>query len=74
MVHLVKLVWNNILFPSLGARLLDRFNRLFLVFLALLVTALLVTIIPWCGNVWLLRTDMFLLGVSLGFLSTGISI
>ncbi|KAJ1525620.1 hypothetical protein ONE63_008840 [Megalurothrips usitatus] len=54
-----------------GARLLDRFNRLFLVFLALLVTALLVTIIPWCGINWLLRTDMFLLGVSLGFLTTG---
>ncbi|KAK3930002.1 Sodium-dependent glucose transporter 1 [Frankliniella fusca] len=54
-----------------GARMLDRFNRLFLVFLALLVTALLVTIIPWCGIAWLLRTDMFLLGVSLGFLTTG---
>ncbi|XP_026277854.2 uncharacterized protein LOC113206134 isoform X2 [Frankliniella occidentalis] len=54
-----------------GARMLDRFNRLFLVFLALLVTALLVTIIPWCGIPWLLRTDMFLLGVSLGFLTTG---
>lgn len=66
-----QITLNYFLIP--GARLLDRFNRLFLVFLALLVTALLVTIIPWCGNVWLLRTDMFLLGVSLGFLSTGMS-
>ena len=54
-----------------GGMLLDRFNRLFLVFLALLMCAILVAMVPWTSITWLLRSDLILLGATMGFLLTG---
>lgn len=51
--------------------LFDRYNRLFLLFVSLLMTSTLVILTPWCQTLWILQTTMILTGVTLGFLTTG---
>lgn len=51
--------------------LFDRYNRLFLLFVSLLMTSTLVVLTPWCQTLWLLQTIMVSTGITLGFLTTG---
>nr|CAD7573897.1 unnamed protein product [Timema californicum] len=55
----------------IGGILFDRFNRLFLLFVSLLLTSVFITVIPWCIVLWLLKACMVGLGMSMGFLDTG---
>ncbi|CAG2055833.1 unnamed protein product, partial [Timema podura] len=54
--------------------LFDRFNRLFLLFVSLLLTSVFITVIPWCRVLWLLKACMVGLGMSMGFLDTGCNV
>ncbi|KAG8236350.1 hypothetical protein J437_LFUL016772 [Ladona fulva] len=58
----------------IGGLLFDRFNRLFLLFISLLLTSLFVTVTPWCKILWLLRATMVTLGILMGFLDTGCNV
>ncbi|XP_075218706.1 uncharacterized protein LOC142323231 [Lycorma delicatula] len=51
--------------------LFDRYNRQFLLFLSLLLTSLFIVITPWCYTKSLLEINMMVLGITIGFLSTG---
>jgi MFS family permease len=54
-----------------GGILFDHFNRLFLLFISLLLTAVFITATPWCHVLWLLEACMVFLGMTMGFLDTG---
>jgi predicted MFS family arabinose efflux permease len=54
-----------------GGILFDHYNRLFLLFISLLLTAIFITVTPWCHVLWLLVACMVLLGMTMGFLDTG---
>nr|CAD7426479.1 unnamed protein product [Timema monikensis] len=58
----------------IGGILFDRFNRLFLLFVSLLLTSVFITVIPWCRVLWLLKACMVGLGMSMGFLDTGCNV
>ncbi|XP_046405156.1 uncharacterized protein LOC124170478 [Ischnura elegans] len=58
----------------IGGVLFDRFNRLFLLFISLLLTSLFITITPWCKILWLLKGIMVILGIVMGFLDTGCNV
>lgn len=55
----------------IGGFLFDYFNRLFLLFISLLLTAVFITVTPWCHVLWLLQACMVFLGMTMGFLDTG---
>ncbi|GLG93714.1 Uncharacterized protein GBIM_01055 [Gryllus bimaculatus] len=55
----------------MGGVLFDRFNRLFLLFLSLLLTAVFITVTPWCQSFLILESCMIILGITMGFLDTG---
>ncbi|PSN31253.1 hypothetical protein C0J52_26179 [Blattella germanica] len=55
----------------IGGFLFDYFNRLFLLFISLLLTAVFITVTPWCQVLWLLQACMVFLGMTMGFLDTG---
>lgn len=55
----------------IGGILFDHYNRLFLLFISLLLTAIFITVTPWCHVLWLLVACMVLLGMTMGFLDTG---
>ncbi|XP_023722663.1 uncharacterized protein LOC111872735 isoform X2 [Cryptotermes secundus] len=55
----------------MGGILFDHYNRLFLLFISLLLTAIFITVTPWCHVLWLLIACMVLLGMTMGFLDTG---
>ncbi|XP_071453327.1 uncharacterized protein [Hetaerina americana] len=58
----------------IGGVLFDRFNRLFLLFISLLLTSLFIIITPWCKILWLLKAIMVILGILMGFLDTGCNV
>ncbi|XP_066996857.2 uncharacterized protein [Anabrus simplex] len=55
----------------IGGMLFDHFNRLFLLFLSLLLTSVFITVAPWCQILWLQVACMVILGITMGFLDTG---